>query len=402
MIRKIILMVVLAFMFFSFLIGSAEAIGVTPGRASLSFESGKEVPIVFTIVNTEKRDISLVVLVQGEFNQSIRMKEVSFKMSKDENEKRIQASFKMPDSLSPGNHMSEIVIVQLPESNGGDTVIGASVAVATQVHVAVPYPNKYAEASLNVVTSESPKIVFVVPVINLGKLGIERVKANIDIYGSLNEKITSFNTNEVSLKSGERREVSYTWNANVTPGIYRAVATLLYDEETFKMERQFAVGNPVLDLQQIEVNDFSLGEIAKFEMLIENRWSEPVTGAYAEMQIFNDDKEVMADFKSATYDFQPLSKKTVVAFWDTEGVSKGEYDSSVFLRYGQHSSQKDFQLKVDENSITAIGIGYVISDKGSKSGGSNLTTILIVAVIVLILINLVWFLALRKMIKKKS
>lgn len=383
--------------------GSAQisALGITPGRINLNYESGKEVSGGFTIVNTENKDIEVVIAAQGEFNQSVTFSEVSFKMKAFEREKRIQYDLKMPSQLSPGQHIGEILAIQVPsKSSAGETSVGATVAVATQLFVFVPYPNKYAEASLDIVSDAPGKITFVIPVVNRGKLDLVRVRANIDIYGALNEKVAGFNTNQVEIKSGERREIAYTWNANVTSGTYRAVATVLYDEETLKLERQFSVGKPILDLQQIEVNDFTLGEIAKFEMLVENQWSEEIKGAYAEMEIYNKQKEVMADVKSPTYDFLPLSKKIMVSYWDTGGVKEGIYDSSVFLRYGTHSSQKEFKLDVKKDSITAIGVGYVISSKGKS--GSSITTILIVGLAVLILINLGWFLILRKFLHKKK
>ncbi len=378
-----------------------SALGITPGRINLNYEPGKEVSGGFTVVNTENKDIQVVIAAQGEFNQSVRFSEVSFKMSSSEKEKRIQYNLKMPSQLSPGLHAAEIVALEIPSKAGnGDTSVGATVAVVTQVHVFAPYPDKYAEASLDIVSDTSGKITFVIPVTNRGKLDLVRVRANVDIYGALNEKAASFNTNEVGIKSGERREIAYAWNANVTTGTYRAVATVLYDEETLRLERQFSVGKPVLDLQQIEVNDFTLGQIAKFEMLVENQWSEEIKGAYAEMEIYNKQKEIMADVKSPTYDFLPLSKKLMVAYWDTGGVNEGVYDSSVFLRYGAHSSQKDFKLDVKEDSITAIGVGYVISSK--TKGGSSMSTLLIIGIAVLILINLGWFLVLRKMMHKEK
>ncbi|MEK6933573.1 MAG: hypothetical protein AABW75_01715 [Nanoarchaeota archaeon] len=399
--NKLNILLVIGVIVLVFMNVQVSALGITPGRINLNYESGKEVSGGFTVVNTENKDIQVVIVAQGEFNQSVRFSEVSFKMSSSEKEKRIQYNLKMPSQLSPGPHMAEIVALEIPSKAGnGDTSVGATVAVVTQVNVFVPYPDKYAEASLDIVSDTPGKITFVIPVVNRGKLDLVRVRANVDIYGTLNEKVVSFNTNEVGIKSGERREIAYAWNANVTTGTYRAVATVLYDEETLRLERQFSVGKPVLDLQQIEVNDFTLGQIAKFEMLVENQWSEEIKGAYAEMEIYNKQKEIMADVKSPTYDFLPLSKKLMVAYWDTGGVKEGVYDSSVFLRYGAQSTQKDFKLDVKQDSITAIGIGYVISSK-TKSG-SSITTILVVGVVVLILINLGWFLVLRKFLHRKK
>lgn len=379
---------------------SVSALGITPGKSTFDFEPGAQRKVSFSVVNSEARDMSLVVLIQGELNQSISVSEVAFKMSSDERSKELTYILTMPLSLKPGLHTSEVVVVQLPEKSAiSEAFVGAAVGVATQVYVFVPYPGKYAEASLNVIgPDDNGEIVFVMPVISRGDLDLVKVRGLIEIYGQLNEKIATLNTNEVAIPSGQRMEIVATWIPNVPSGTYRAVATVLYDEGTLTLEKQFNVGSRLLDLQNIEVNGFSLGEIAKFELLVENKWSEVIMGAYANLLIYNNEGEVMADIKSPSYDVPALEKILMVAFWDTAGVRKGIYDSSVFLRYGQQSVQQDFKLEVKDNEINVIGIGYVISRESAGGGlfDNTLVVVLIVVIALLVIINLLWFLVLRK------
>ncbi len=398
--NKIFLLVIFTIL----LSAGAFAIGITPGKTDIAYEQGESREVEFSVINSENTDIDLVVLVQGELNESISLSEVSFSMSAGEREKKLKYKIDIPSGLKPGLHTSEVVVVQLPKKSGtSQAFIGASVGVATQVHVFVPYPGKYAEATLNVLGPESDgSMLFVFPVMSRGELDLVRVRANIDIYSSLNEKVATINTNEISLKSGERGEVVARWNPNVAPGPYRAVATLIYDEDTSKLEAAFNIGQQVLEVSGIEVNDFSLGGIAKFEILVENKWSQQISGAYAQMQVFNDAGEVMADFKSATYDIPALSKTLMVAFWDTEGVREGKYKSSLFLRYGANSEQNELELDVSSNRINVIGVGYVISSRESSGSvfGNPVVVILSVGIVLLIMINLLWFIFLRKKIKK--
>ncbi|NCO11629.1 hypothetical protein CO038_03860 [Candidatus Pacearchaeota archaeon CG_4_9_14_0_2_um_filter_39_13] len=377
------------------------AIGITPGRSTFDFERNAIKEVEFTVVNSESRDMNLIVLVQGELNESISVSEVSFKMASTEKEKKLRYILAMPPNLKPGLHAAEVVVIQLPEkSEASDAFIGAAVGVATQIHVYVPFPGKYAQAQMNVISNPG-KVNFVIPVHNRGDLDLARVRATIDIYSPVNEKIATIQSSEISLLSGERREVAGVWETSSAPGTYRAVATLIYDEETLTIEQQFNVGEEVLKLEQVEVNDFNLGGIAKFEMLVENKWSQQVT-AYAQMLVYNKDGEVMADFKSAGYEILPLQKTLMVAFWDTAGVREGTYDASVFLRYGEKSDQQDLKLEVSERNIRVIGVGYVISAESDGEGifGNTLVLVLIVAVVLLILINITWFLVLRKRLKK--
>jgi len=385
------------------LISFSQALGVTPGLKTINFEPNLNKQFDFSIVNTEKKDMNIIVYVQGELNQSIYLSENSFFMSAGEELKQLTYEARLPSDLTPGNHGADIVVLQLPDkSQSGEAFVGTALAVISKVNVVVPYPGKYVDADLNINNAnEAGEVTIVVPVTSRGNLDIVSLRANIDIYNSLLEKITTINTEERSLASSERAELVANWISNSPPGVYNAIVTVIYDGETVKLEKQFNVGQNDLELQEINVRDFSLGEIAKFEMLVENKWGEVIKGAYAQTQVFDNDGKVMADFKSPTYDVPALTKNVLTSYWDTGGVSVGTYDASIFIRYGEKSSQKDFQFKVSENALDIIGLGYVISSSSTKPGGSSsFTIILIVIVIVLVLLNITWFLMLRKRIKK--
>jgi len=383
----------------------ASAMGITPGRTTLKYEPGAEQTIEFKIINSEKENFQAFIVVQGELNASIALSEVSFDMSAGEVEHTVSYTFKSPPSLTPGTRSAEIVVVKLPKKSGsGATFVGAAVGVVTQLNVLVPYPGKYADIDVNVIGPDgNGQVTFLIPVVSRGNLDLVDVRASVDIYTSLNEKVDSVSTGRVSIASGQRNELVGMWDSKkFSSGAYKAIITVLYDEQAVKMEKVFGIGARTLELQQVEVNDFSLGDIAKFELLVENKWNQPITGAFAQMQVFDNDKQVMADFNSANYDIPALSKALMVAFWDTKGVKEGTYDSSVYLKYGENSGQQDLKLKVSTNEINIIGLGYVISqDKKSGSSGSSnsLVTVLVIVIVLLVLVNLAWFLVLRKKLK---
>ncbi len=391
----IILLMMIAF------VPNVLALGITPGRTTIAFEPSLEKTVSFSVVNSDKKDIDLVVFAEGELAKYISLSDVSLSLSASEESKTLSYTLSLPAELKPGLNTGEVVVLQLPEkAQGSDTFIGSTVGVKTQVYVHVPFPGKYAEAELNVIGPDNNgKVIFAMPVTSRGELDLVRVGATIDIFSSLNEKIQTITTNEVSLKSQERKEIIAEWNASdVQPGPYRIVVTLVYDESTLTLEKEFNVGKKILSLEGIEVNDFSLGEIAKFEILVENKWSESIENAYVQMLVYNTEGKVMADFKSQTYNVPALEKTLMVAFWDTEGVKKGTYDSSVFLRYGDSSEQKDLKLEINENEIKIIGAGYIISKGITKEGGlsRSLTITLITVIALLVIINLSWFIFLRK------
>lgn len=398
--NKKVLFVGMMFLLGVLLVSNVSALGVTPARTTIDFEPGLKRTVSFSVVNSEHKDMTLIISPQGDLNASISLKENSVSMSSGEESKQLSYEVNLPNKLSPGLHVAEVVILQLPEkSKTSEAYIGAALAVVTQLYVYVPFPGKYAEADLNIVNAgQGEEAVFIIPIVNRGEFDLVSVKANIDIYNKLNEKITSFDTATISIGSKERKEIVSKWKADVPVGTYRAVVTLTYDGETINLEKQFNIGNKELELQQLEVNNFNLGDIAKLEMLVENKWSEQISGAHVQTQIYNNKEELVADFSSPNYDIPALSKKLMVSYWDTAGVKPETYEAKVFLKYAEVSTQKNLQLKVSKNKIEVIGLGYVVSSEGSVEG-NDLIPILIVGIIVLILMNLLWFLLLRKKLK---
>jgi LPXTG-motif cell wall-anchored protein len=284
-----------------------------------------------------------------------------------------------------------------PTSEGSQIL--ATLAVVTQVYVYVPYPGKYANAKMYVYGANvGGDVKFVIPVISAGEFDLTSVRANVDIYNKLGEKVDSFNTESISVPSGARRELAHKWKADVPIGDYLAKASLIYDDGTLNFEEAFSVGSEELELQEISVRGFTLGEIAKLEMLVENKWSEPISDAHVATKIMNDRGDIVSSFESATYDVDPLSKKVFVSYWDTAGVRVGTYETEVSINYGDKSSKKSLQFDVEENELIIIGLGYVISEDGGES--NTLMFVLIGVIVLLVLVNILWFFLFRKKFKR--
>ena len=166
------------------------------------------------------------------------------------------------------------------------------------------------------------------------------------------------------------------------------------------LEKEFEVGEFLLDLQQIFVKDFKLGEVAKFNMIVENKWNEPMTNAYAEMRVFDSGMNEIVNMKSATYNIPPRMQTTMNYYWDTKDIKEGLYNANVILHYAEKKTQQDLKLDVAADRIDVIGLGYVISSESSSKGNKGIVTILVIVIAILILINLTWFFAWRKKLKK--
>ncbi len=394
----------LAIILFIFIIQIPQisSIGITPGRTTLNFEPGLHQEVQFSIVNTEHKDMSVVFFVRGDLNSSITLKQVSAGFLSTDDSKSFSYAVDLPAKIEkPGLYNTEIVAMELPKDlELSGTFVGATVAVVTQLYVYVPYPNKYLEGELSIVPDSSGKTVFLIPIINRGKLDIVNAKAVIDIYTALNEKIATIETNTESASSLERKELAAEWDSSANPGKYLAVATIIYDNEVLKLEKQFNVGEANLEIQEVSVKDFSLGEIAKFEALVENKWSNPLNDVYLNILVYNNEGETMADFKSPNYNIPGLSKAEMVAYWDTAGVRQGTYDGKLMLKYGEKSTDRNIQLKISESDIEISGITGKVLVKGK--GKSNVNNLLVILIIVLVVANIIWFVVVKKALKRRK
>jgi hypothetical protein len=386
-----------------FMISSVYALGVTPGRTTIDFEPNLEKTINFDIINSEGKDLDFTLSVDGELSEYVSFENNKISMSSDEGKKTFSYSLKLPSTLEPGLRTGRVIITEVPEDTGSlESHVSATLAVATQIYVNVPFPGKYASSKLiiyNVQPGED--VTFVFPVSSIGKLDLDVVYATVDVYNKENEKIGTFNTDSVSIPTGERKELVYKWNYNLSIGEYRADAILNYDGGASSLEGSFIVGSKELELKEINVNDFELGQIVKFEMLVENKWSEPITDAYIETEIQDSEENIVASFKSTSYNLNPLTDEVFVSYWDTDGVEVGSYASEVSIYYGDKVTKKSLQFDVSDDELVVIGLGYVISVDSGKDEGS-LVTVLVTVIVVLVLLNLLWFLILRKKIGGKK
>jgi hypothetical protein len=377
---------------------SVSAVGVTPGRRIIDFSPSQETMGSFKIINSENRQLSLTVEVRGDLSDDFIISETNLVVDANQ-EKVVDYTINLPKDLSPGTHVQEIVILEKMEDS--ENFIGAVAGVITQVYVRVPYPGKYADVDLNIESAESGQdILFSVVVSNIGKEDINGISATIDIYNSNKNKIEIISLNKMDVPMGNKKESSISWFADVAAGEYYAEATISYGSEIVSIGKKFSVGKEVLDLNSVTVKDFSLGGIAKFEMDIQNKWAEDIKNVYSQTNVFDSNKKMIADFKSPTYDIYALNKQTLFSYWDTEGTSEGIYDAVIYLRYGEKFSKKSVQFEVGKNSLRTMGLGYVISEKGSNGKGDNLTFFLIIVIVILVLLNLLWFIVFRKKMKK--
>ena len=376
------------------------AIGVTPGRTTVDFEPGLEKSVTFTILNNEHKDFRAFVYAEGDLKDYVTTEENIIEFKETDDSKPFTFTFKLPEKIEePGDHWTKIVIMEMPsEAREGEHIVIATTSVIHQLRVKIPYPGKYAELDLVINDAEPGEdVTFFIKIDNLGTEKIFKAFATIDILGPTNERIAVVESEEISVDPKTRGEIIVPWRADVNPGTYHAVVTVNYDEKVGTVEKNFGVGKLRIDVIDVIVRSFVLGEIAKFEINVENKWNQKITDVYAEMIINDLEGNRIASFKSASVDVDALRRSTLYAYWDTEGVEKGTYEGKLILHYADRTTEKMLKTYIELESITTEIIGVTaraVTKRGGEAGPG--TDLLVPIVVILIFINVGWFFYFRR------
>ncbi len=381
------------------------ALGVSPAQKFVDFTPNKKETVTFNIVNNEHKELRLLVKVRSDLEQYVKLDEKIVSLKAEDESKGFAVELNLPSKIdTPGTHKIEVVLLEIaPDVDPGDnTIVTASSALVYQIHVRVPYPSKYAESKLVIQPANVNETVrFVMPIFNLGEEHISKAKAIIKVKNKAGKEITSLETNEISLNVKDEGKLDAEWQANVNAGLYSAEAVVYYDEKQIKFEKDFEVGNLFIDIVSLSVSDFTLGGIAQFEILIENKWNQLIKDVYAEMTVSDESKKAYPTFKTATVDLEPYESKKIRAYWDSKGSQVGIYDLKLVLYYAERTTEKLIKAYVDVDSIRTdfSPTAKVVSAPKSKGNKEILIGALVV---VLVVINVGWFVYFVKSKKRKK
>src|SRR3989339_362241 len=231
------------------------------------------------------------------------------------------------------------------------------------------------EINLNIHIIESnDKETFFISMFNSRNSDIKEIYATIEIYNIEEQKILTLKTNKTLLKSLEQKEFILEWQANV--------------QENY------------LEVVEIKVNDFKLGNIITFNTLIKNKWSSNFKQISLEIIIYNDKEEIFAKAESQKYNIQGLSQTQTVTQLNTKNLEPGVYDTILILKYGEKTTEQKIKLNITQNNIEFIGItGKTIEIIQEDKFYKNKGILWILGIGIILIINIIALILLKRKIK---
>jgi len=357
----LILIVSLALFSFFFSISNISAIGLGPGRYSTDFSSGASQKFDFIAVNSLDKSVVFKVYVKGELKDYVTCDTESIPLNAKER-KSFSCTIKMPSYLEPGPHQALIgVIESAPEGSAGQ--ISVLSAIESRLIVNAPYPGFYVaiQISANNTKINEPASI-TVKVKNWGQ-NDATIKVPVDIMSG-DKVVGTVTTDEKFIETMQEETFNVNWVANVADsGKYIAVANLVQDNQKFNASTSFLVGDLVMNIVNF-TSEMYKGEIGKFDMKLQNMWSEPVSFDL-EISILKDDKSIGS--KKDKFDINGFEEKDFKIFWDTPLQESGNYKANVTLKYNGKESSSLFDFKVrsreasDKKNIIVISVIILIA-----------------------------------------
>ena len=353
-----------------------SALGLTPGRTTIDFEPGMQQEYEVTILNNEHKNFNVVFYLEGDLKQFVTLRTSEIHFSEHEASQKIAYTLHLPQSIQdPGTHEVRLIASEvLPDlENTSVYTVQVKTEIIHQIHIQVPYPGKYLQSEFFVIEKDDGTH-FLVTLLNLGKEDISHAQTTFEIYNPTGEKINETQSIPLSIKRRERRESLTSFTVS-QPGSYRIKAILQYDSEQKTFEQNVSLGNFQLKLLDLFVNDFKLGSIAQFNVLVENIGNDLVKDAYSALHLHTPEGVSVADVKSATLTLSSGEKQKMFLYWDTKNVQVGVYEGKIALFYGGNYTEKQIKTSVSQNKIDVevAGVtGNVVGNTGVKKNANFL------------------------------
>ena len=369
------------------------ALGLSPAKKVINFAPNKEETITFNLINNENKNLKVFVEVSGELAQYIQIPNNVIMINKDEKSKGLDLVVILPENFErAGLIESRIRVSQVSDVERGTLQISTAPSLKARLQLRVPYPSKYIESRLVVDKDDKDekRVRFVMPMFNYGKENIENARAFLKIFDNENNIIKELETRGTSIEIGSQAKLSAGWQAE-SVGAYYATADIDYDSNSLGLKESFILGLPFVNITEIIVNNFNLGDIAKFDIYLKSDWNDKVN-TYADVLIFKDDETYLSSRTDSINLF--VGKEDIVKFyWETESISEGDYNLSLTIKHELGESKHTVKLRVNEDSI----ITGLIPEK--VVAGNNIIIYSIMVIIILIVVHVLKYL---KKPKKRS
>lgn len=250
---------------------NVSALGVTPGRVTLTFEPNAEHDVSFTLVNTEHKTMSIVLSVEGEMADNIILNQTSLILNAAEEQKTLSYKVTLPSDVNvvgESGIKARIKAAAIAVNNHSGTSVDVNVGVEQQLYVLTNVVINKTQENI----SEKPNVtkVFVqsynrgevakveIEVFNPKSQVLEQVYSTLLVYDKSRNLRSQFNSTSEDIAPKQNTTLFAFWDTKgFELGNYSGNLTVYYDNKTEEQKLMIQ-----LEENKIEIN---LGEFEEAE-----------------------------------------------------------------------------------------------------------------------------------------
>jgi hypothetical protein len=355
------------------------ALGVSPGRKTVDFIPNGSLELELDVINPEPDEAWVTLSAAGDIKEMIFLEETDLYLRPGDFRTPFKILFKFPSEMTPGLHSGSIIITPRTAPNP-EGMLSAFVTPVILLYVKVPYPSKYADVSIYVVSvDEGTPVPIYLQLDNIGSEDIMSAGANIEIFGPKGDPLASLVAGPASIEKGAFLKIMASPSPILRRGDYIAKISAYYDDYNESFISNFSIGEPLIRIRELKTRKLAYGQINKVLFSVRNEWNKELAA-----KGFIDINGIQSEMPS--FSLKADEEKELTGFLDTTGLPKGEYNLTITLAYASQIKSEKFPV--------------VIVDKAQALPSAPLSAPLLFIGAILLLIAVIIVIVL--FVKKKS
>ncbi|MCF7871941.1 hypothetical protein K9L97_02810 [Candidatus Woesearchaeota archaeon] len=375
---------------------NVTALSIAPATKEIII--GKEsVEYTIRIFNKENINKNYVVEATGELKNIIKIQPQEFELKTDQEYQDIIITITPEEKIMGGEYTNRIII---KEKDTTTTTLGANIGIASKLTIINPAKGPNIKTRLIAPNFEKNKANhFAIEATNTGSSEAKECEAIITIKNPLQDTINILTHTPKNIMSGITETYHLAWTPKINNGNYIIEATINCENaQQTKDQRTINVGEPKITVEDIQYDEFKLGNINKFKLILENQWNKKIENVYAEILLLKDSK-TLQEQKTITQNFEAQQKKILEFYLETENYIEGSYELLINIHYANSENTEIYKTIFKQESIEINGLTGKITENTSNEKTSTSTESLLALLIILVIIIInaaLFYIILRK------
>ncbi len=367
---------------------TASALSLSiPSDRHFTFEPYINITVVFQVQNNDGVDQEVSFYANGDLSEYVRFEPTNRVSLKAGEAYAFAAIFELPAQIPPGEHVP--VIGASGSRPNVQATIGATTAVQVRVFIRGRHEGKLVKPILTLLPQAAGEPMSAqVEYQNIGSQAIEELAARLDVLDKQGRLVGPLNLPSVAVPYDGVEKVEGEFDTEgMAKGTYLANLTMILDGLVLgnAASQEFRLGD-----REVLITSHSRRLEQGLELVKINatsNWNQELDDVFATVQLLKANGEI-ARFQTPTVMLKPFQTYELEGYLDLNNATLGTNLLKATVHYTSEDLKKDYSLPV-----TIVRKGQLESP---RLFSDNVVLALVGLVIVLIVMNLFWFVYIQR------